>query len=454
MRSLHSRWVLTVVIVVGVLSVDSPASAAGPGGAERRPPPGVISRVSVSLSGGSGDGDSMAGTEKGLSVSAGGRYVAFSSYASNLVASDTNGQRDVFVRDMWAGRTTRVSVGPGGAQGNGESREASISADGRYVAFASFASNLVAADTNGTVDVFIRDLQRGRTVRASVGPGGVQGDGGGLSPDISAGGRYVAFQSSSSNLVPGDSNATTDVFVRDLATGAVERVSVKPDGGQSDVFAQAPSISADGSRVAFQAPFGLVPGEQPPVFTDLAVYVRDRARRTTTEISRGVEDARFFVNSNENPVISNDGRFVAFTFIGWGGVGVDPVPNVWLRDTRSGELRLVSADRQGQPSSAIGPVHRLDVSADGRFVTFGSFGRLVPADTDDLSDVHLWDGRTGKLRRLTGRQINPYGTSLGSLGPAISDDGRHVAFEADTTNLATGGVPGQVEVYLWSARRP
>jgi tricorn protease-like protein len=127
------------------------------------------------------------------------------------------------------------------------------------------------------------------------------------------------------------------------------------------------------------------------------------------------------------------------------------VANVWLYNVRSGALRLVSADRRGQPSSAIGPVFRLDVSADGRFVTFGSLGHLVRSDTDNLSDVHLWEARTGDLRRLTGGQTSPFGTSLGSVAPAISDDGRHVAFDADTTELAPGGVPGQGEVYLWSA---
>ena len=144
------------------------------------------------------------------------RYaVAFISLATNLVAGDTNGVEDIFVRDTQTGTTTRVSVANDGSQGNGMSSLASISGDGRYVAFYSGATNLVAGDTNGVWDVFVRDTQAGATTLVSVASDGTQGNDGSSTPSISSDGRYVVFISYATNLVAGDTNATRDVFVRD-----------------------------------------------------------------------------------------------------------------------------------------------------------------------------------------------------------------------------------------------
>ena len=140
----------------------------------------------------------------GPTISANGRWIAFQSGANNLVPGDTNIGTDLFVHDQLTGTTTLVNVGPGGAQPNRDIDSPRISADGRWVVFHSAASNLVAGDTNNQSDVFVHDLQTGATTRASVGPGGVQGDGDSRFPVISGDGRWVAFFSSSSNLVPND----------------------------------------------------------------------------------------------------------------------------------------------------------------------------------------------------------------------------------------------------------
>ena len=214
--------------------------------------------------------------QDGISVSADGTLVAFASGSPNLVAGDTNGVRDVFVRNLATGTTTRVSLGAGG-QANGASSNARISADGRFVVFTSLASNLVAGDTNGVADVFERDLATGQTTRVSVSAGGVQGSdaSGGAASGISADGGTISFSSAASNLVPGDTNHSRDVFVWTRASGAVERVSVASDGSQAAAGASdASSISADGRYVAFAstAP-NLVAGD-----TNLAadVFVHDR----------------------------------------------------------------------------------------------------------------------------------------------------------------------------------
>jgi Tol biopolymer transport system component len=229
--------------------------------------------------------------------------------ATNLVPGDTNGTGDVFVRDRQAGITERVSVGPGGVQGNRFSNGRALSPDGRFVAFNSLAANLVPGDTNGTFDVFVRDRDTGTTERVSVGPGGVQADVGGALGALSADGRFVAFESLSSNLVPGDTNGTTDVFVRDRQTGTTRRISLGPGGVQGDGQSFGAQISADGRFVAFASnATNLAPGD---TNGESDVFVRDRRTGTTLRASLGPGGVRGNGQSN-NPGLSADGRFVAF----------------------------------------------------------------------------------------------------------------------------------------------
>jgi len=209
-------------------------------------------------------------------VSADGRFVAFASAASNLVAGDTNGAWDVFVYDRKRGTTERVSVGPGGAQGNGDSGVfgLALSGNGRRVAFVSEASNLVGGDRNGVADIFVRDLDTGTTRRVSVGPGGIEADSLSVFPSFSADGRYVAFDSIATNLVPHDRNGQTDVFVHDLETGTTTRASVAGHGAEGDATSAVSSLSANGHAVAFQSEAdNLVPGDTDGHFD---VFVRYR----------------------------------------------------------------------------------------------------------------------------------------------------------------------------------
>jgi len=266
----------------------------------------ATTRVSEASGGAEGNGISV-----GASISADGRYVAFQSNATNLVAGDTNAMSDVFVHDRVTGVTERVSVATGGGQGDGISTPGSISADGRYVAFSSLATNLVSGDTNSRTDVFVHDRVTGATERVSVATGGVQGNHHSLNPSISADGRYVAFWSWATNLVAGDTNGGFDVFVHDRATGITERVSVATGGGQGQGFSQSftHSISADGRYVAFQSnATNLV-----PVDTNGApdVFVRDRLTGTTERVSvaGGGSQGNGY---SQQASISADGRYVAF----------------------------------------------------------------------------------------------------------------------------------------------
>ena len=171
--------------------------------------------------------------------------MVFESFASNLVPGDTNNEEDIFVRDQ-AGTTTRVSVAFTGAQANGSSGSCAISSDGGVVSFASAATNLVPGDTNGRNDIFVRDITGGTTELASVSSTGVQGAASSTSSSISADGRFVAFYGGATNLVPGDTNGTSDVFVHDRQTDATERASVASDGTQGTAMSTTPTATAVG----------------------------------------------------------------------------------------------------------------------------------------------------------------------------------------------------------------
>jgi hypothetical protein len=186
-------------------------------------------RVSTDVAGVQGNGDSY-----NAQSSADGRYVLFDSFASNLVAGDSNGTWDIFVKDLQSGAIQRVSTDAAGVQGNSSSGNARFSADGRTVVFESYASNLVAGDSNGTYDVFVKDLQSGAIQRVSTDAAGAQGNSGSYSAQFSADGRTVAFVSHASNLVAGDSNGALDIFVKDLQSGAIQRVSTDAAGVQGN----------------------------------------------------------------------------------------------------------------------------------------------------------------------------------------------------------------------------
>jgi Tol biopolymer transport system component len=210
---------------------------------------GTTKRVSVGSDGAEANGPSYS-----PAISGDGRFVAFQSYATNLAADDTNGTADVFVHDRRTGRTERVSVGPGGrdgppcCQGSGAP---TLSETGRFVAFDSDRDQLVDDDTNNENDVFVRDRQSGRITRVSVDSDGDQADRGSFSPAISADGRFVAFQSSATNLAPNDTNGRSDVFVRDRRTGITERVSLGPAGRQANGDSFLAALSANGRTVGF-----------------------------------------------------------------------------------------------------------------------------------------------------------------------------------------------------------
>ena len=357
---------------------------------------GTTELVSVSSEGLQGN-DRSGGTNSTVAISADGRYVVFVSLASNLVPGDTNGLGDVFVRDRQAGTTERVSVGTDGAEANDTSffdNTVSISADGRYVAFNSRASNLVGADTNKRADVFVRDRLTGTTRRVPISNSGAQGHHASNSAAISANGQFVAFGSRSSNLVRRDTNRVSDIFVRDLRRRTTHRISLTSSERQGRSEATSPAISADGRYVVFETVDNLVRLDDNELGD---VYLRDRTRRSTHWIStrEGVTSfgGPFRPLSASNAAVSANGRHVAFT---WGLDRDDKSNNgsrssVFRRDRATRTTWLVSVTTRGVANSGF--AGGVAISADGQHVLFYSTeAQFVRGDTNWASDVFARSG--------------------------------------------------------------
>ena len=345
----------------------------------------ATTRVSTAVDGTQGnDISQMAAT--GSQVSADGRYVVFTSTSSNLVAGDANGQQDVFVKDTLTGTVTLVSTDSTGVQGNNSSNTPSISADGTHVAFQSTASNLVAGDTNNQQDIFVKDLATGTTTRVSTDSTGVQVNGISSIASISADGTRVAFQSNASTLVAGDTNSTTDVFVKDLGTGTTTRVSTDSAGAQSAGTSINASISGDGTRVAFQSnASNLVTGDTNGS-TD--VFVKDLGTGTTTRVSTDSTGAQSTGGNSLAPSISADGTRVAFSSTASNLVASDTngQQDVFVKDLGTGTITRVSTDSAG--AEGDGTSANSSISGDGTRVAFQSnANNLVADDTNGSTDV-------------------------------------------------------------------
>ena len=309
-----------------------------------------------------------------------GRFVAFVSAASNLVAGDTNGVGDVFVRDRRTGVTERVSLGIRGAVGNGDSNflgigtDPSISDDGRYVAFKSEASNLVRGDRNNVTDVFVRDRVAGTTERVSVDNAGNEAPGGGDDPGISPDGRYVAFITTDF-----DTNFASDIYMRDRIAGTTVRISVDFDGGETQNNSDGPVVGLrpGGPVVAFSSSANNLVADDLNDTTD--VFVRDLSGATpTTEwisVTSGEQPPILAVGQgSRSAAISSDGRYVAFSsdavnFTSPAQTG--PFMDIFVRDRIAGTTVLASPDSAG--GEADGQSEGPDISPNGQYVSFSSF---------------------------------------------------------------------------------
>lgn len=362
-------------------------------------------------------------------VSSRARFVAFQSTATNLAGGSP--YADVFVRDIRSASTRLVSVGVGGAKANGASVSPVISADGSRIAFASKASNLVAADVNFAHDVFCRSMSTGRMVVVSRSSAGTIGNGDSFAPSISADGRKIAFVSSSSNLVSGDTAGNDDVFVHDLATGATVRVSVGRAGAESNGNSGSPAISADGRKVAFvSSANNLVVGD---TNNTADVFVVDIATRTTNRVSVSTGRAQANLLSSA-PAINSNGSRVAFESLATNLVSRDTndVRDVFVRDLATARTYRVSIGASG--AQVAGESREPAISSSGNRVAFSSSASgLVTGDTNGRSDVFVRDISAAKTIRIsTGAGYQANGSSG---GVALAPDGVRAAFHTEASNL-------------------
>jgi len=406
-------------------------------------------RVSVAS-----DGTQATAESENPWLSADGRYAAFQSAATNLVAGDTNAETDVFVHDRASGTTTRASVSATSAQGNDQSTDPAFSADGSHLVFRSQANNFVAGDTNGgTWDIFVKNMTSGVVERVNVSSSEAQATGGGSDDGVtSADGQIIAFKSDATNMVSGDTNGTADVFVRDRAAGTTTRVSVTSAGAQATGGdSEDVTISDDGRYVSFWSEAtNLVVGD---TNATRDVFVHDRQTGTTTRVSVASDGTQANGFSSKG-ALSADGAFVAFHSEATNLVVGDTNArdDVFIHELATGittRVSLTDAEGQGTKES-----HTPKLSADGRYVTFYSTApNLVAGDTNNRGDVFVRDRVAGTTTRVSITADGSQGNDA-SNKPFISADGSVVVFEASASNLVGGDTNAVKDVFVRGAPWP
>ena len=449
MQSAHRRPLVAIGIIgttLAACALAAPANAAT----------ATTTLVSVSDHGVQGDLSSSR-----PSISADGRYVAFASGSDTLIDLDHPGNEEIFVKDTQTGSMQRLTVPISGDEANGDSFSPSISADGRFVAYASYASNLVTGDTNGEADVFVYDLIQGGTTRVSTGLNGI---GGGAKPSISADGGLVAFSSGASDIVAGDTNNSTDVFVWNRSTHASVRVSVGPHGVQSDTPVpgaphqggrrdnEQPMISADGSTVAFTSyATNLVPGDtnaRGDVFVNnLRTHVTSRVSLKAgggQSVAGGIDgDVGSF-----DPSISANGQVVAFGSYETDLTATAPVSARNWYVYNGATRRTVFAESTVSGGSGTLGASDGQISPDGGSVVFTSAdSNVVAGDTNGQQDVFVrsLSSRASKLVSVStdGTQSNGF-----SYTGTAASGGKSVAFVSAGSTLVAGDTNGQADVFV------
>lgn len=396
----------------------------------------TFDRVSIAS-----DGTEANGASRHPALSGDARFVAFESDATNLVSGDTNGVTDVFVHDRLTGVTTRESLGPGGVQANDASYGPEISSNGRFVAFVSNASNLVPGV--GGSQIYVRDRQIQVTYVVSASTAGTPANAPARSPSISHDGRFISFDSTATNLVTLDTNDAIDVFTHDLSTGATTRDSVNPDGSQASGSSLSPSLSGDGRYVAFTSTASNIVAS----WIGSEVVVRDRLTGQVSVESMDPEVIRYpVIPSAGVSSISADGRYVAFDFSSF-----PAYHGVYVRDRETSRTTLIVLT-----CIRFCLLSAPKLSADGRFVTY----------VEDRSDAVVFDQATGQYSRVRLGSGNgpsdPAATAVtgaqrllavASLDPLVVND-TNGAMDIFVVRLGESSVPGAPTTLTASASGP
>ena len=421
-RRLTATGTALVMAMGGMIAAAGPAQAAG-----------TTTRISSSSA-------SVAGNEVSEApwVTADGRYVGFSSSANNLVPNDTNFTEDVFLRDRVTGKTERISVATNGAQAQYPSQRPRISADGRYVVFDSFAPNLVPGDTNGLTDVFLRDRQTHTTVRVSVSATGQQSNGSSYWASISPDGRYIAYTSDATNLVPDNTGGYANVYLLDRQTGRLSLVSKTATGTAGNGNSQTPVVSADGRYVAFESQAdNLVPGD---TNNAMDVFVKDMTTGAVQRVSVTSSGQQFdgggSTGDGVDMGVSADGRYVSFV-----GQTANANAQLYVRDRVNNTTTLVSVGSDGNPGNYA--TYEGSISPNGRYVAFDTGSTNIVAGAPFYFNTYVRDLVTGTttLASVTWTGA-PITESTGEL--AMSNVGVCFQSYADNVVQDTIGRIGQI----------
>jgi Tol biopolymer transport system component len=390
-------------------------------------------------------------------ISPDGRYVLFSSAANNLVATAAANPipllipapLNVYLRDRTSGVTTLVSVNVTGSGGNGDSFAMGVSSNGQYAVFESSASDLVAGDTNNANDVFVRDVLNGTTTLVSVSTKGGVGNGTSRTPVMTPDGRYVAFVSSASNLVPGDTNSIPDIFVRDLQLGTTTLASpgAQSTGATAASGSAAPAITPDGSRVVFySSATNLVPG-----LTNVGdIYVRDLVAGTTYWASSGARSVLQSVFGAASgvcfgPRISSDGTWVAYEV---SEVAYGNTAGAVLRCHLPDGLTDVVNTNANAPKVNYEDVRTVDLSSDGQYVA-----AVINTDSQGINTaIYQWDANDGTTLLASPALTSSVPANGISYAPVMDESGRYIAFLSDSTNLTTNILSGPVHLYCFDTQ--
>jgi Tol biopolymer transport system component len=400
------------------------------------------------------------GTSAGPEITPDGRFVVFESSASNLIPGGTT-VRQVYLRDLQTGALELISQNTTGGNGNNVSYQAHVSADARYVSFTSAATDLVAGDTNGFDDIFVRDRTAGTTTRVSLGAGGVQADNSSFQSRISGDGAFVLFESRATNLVAGDTNSMSDGFLWVRATGVVERVTLSSTGGELSGSPngrnEPTSLSDNGQFIVFQTDFGVANAVPDDTNSSQDVFLRDRTAGTTTRLSVNPGTGEQGNNHSLFPFISRDGSTVVFTSFASNLVSGDTngVADVFLLKRNVSPFtiqRITNGDADSQQST---------VSSDGRYVAFASqASNLVSDDTNTFGDQFLYDASTGEISLLSrasdgqpgngpsGSHELPGQQFIFCCYAYVTDNGRFVAYDSDATNLVFDDTNARGDIFV------
>jgi hypothetical protein len=385
-------------------------------------------------------------------ISADGRIVSFCSHANNLVSNDDNGETDVFVKDRLTGQTSRVSVHSRGLQGNNESCSIVLSQDGRYVAFQSSATNLVDGDKNASADAFVHDRKTHETIRVSVSSKGIEGNDWSTPVAISADGRYVLLDSIATNLVVGDANGSPDAFIHDRITGKTTRASLSSEGLEGNGYSVPTGMSSDGRFVAFYSnATNIVKEKYPDAGADNA-YVRDRSTGKTIRVNIPLKDVPLTNHDSDSysGAISADGHYITFQSDANNLVSGDTnnAPDAFVYDRLTGKIRRVSISSLGEQGNNYSiPV---GISADGRYVVFNSDATNLivgDADANEAMDAFVHDLKNGKTERVSVNSEGNEGYGW-SFANDVSSDGRYVIFQSTAREFSVGDVNDDFDVFV------